>query len=64
MDYFFKKHVSHVLQMLGDPKSFFIFRGNSSAVAAPSVNLTFKSQSDAELGPTMWAKYLPAGSTF
>lgn len=64
MDDFFKKQVSCVLQMFRDPKSFFIFRGNGSAATAPSVNLTFKSQSDAELGPTMWAKYLPAGSTF
>ncbi|RMC14171.1 hypothetical protein DUI87_09261 [Hirundo rustica rustica] len=51
MDDLFKKQVSCVLQMFGDPKS--IFKGNSSAVTAPSVNLTFKGQSDAELGPTV-----------
>lgn len=55
IDDFFKKQVSSVLQMFGDHKPFFIFRGNSSVVTAPSVNLTFKSQWDAELGLTMWA---------
>lgn len=64
MDDFFKKQVSHVLQMFGDPESFFIFRGNSSAVTVPPVNLTLNNQSDAALGPIMWTKYLIAKSTF
>lgn len=58
------KQISRVLQMFGDPKSFQIFRGDSSAVIAPSVNLKLKSQSDVELGPTTCAKYLMAGNTF
>lgn len=64
MDDFLKKQISSVLQMFGDPKSFQIFRGGSSAVRAPSVNLKLKSQSDVELGPTTCAKHLMAGSTF
>lgn len=64
MDGFLKKQISCVLQMFGDPKSFWIVPGDSSAVIAPSANLKLKSQSDVELGPTMCAKYLMAGSTF
>lgn len=39
MDDFFKKQVSCVLQRFDSPRSFFVFRGNGSAVTAPSVNI-------------------------
>lgn len=60
MDDFLKKQISRVLQMFGDPTSFWISR-DSGAVIAPSVHLKLEIQSDVELGPTM---YLRAGSTF
>lgn len=43
------KQISCVLQMFGDPRYFQIFRGDSSAVIAPSVSLKLKSQSDLNL---------------
>lgn len=63
MDDFLKQHISCVLQMFSDPKSFSIFRGDSSAVTGPLTNLEVRSLSDTELGPTC-AKYLMARSTF